>query len=59
MKHRKKEQRKKVPKCKNETNGCCQYGSTFCWSIHSDMNESESGNLNVGQNDDKNELIKK
>ena len=59
MKHRKKEHRRKVPQCKNETNGCCQYGSTFCWFIHSDMNESESGNLNVSQNDDKNELIKK
>ena len=36
MHHRKKEHGRKVPKCKNEKNGCCQFGPKFCWFIHTE-----------------------
>ena len=57
MHHRKKEHGRKVPKCKNEKNGCCQIGPKFCWFIHTE-DEEICESLNMKQNDTK-EMIKK
>ena len=55
MKHRKKEHRPSVPKCRNSINGTCKYGSIFCWFTHDDLDTNDNDRFM----DEKNEVIQK
>ena len=59
MSHRKREHLSRVRQCKNEQNGNCLHGSTFCWYKHTDV-QKENDNIIINENDDEtNDAMKK